>query len=389
MKIVHTADLHIGKMVNEYDLLKDQEYVLNQMIEIAKDEEVDAFVIAGDVYDRSIPPADAVSTFNRFVSRLSELRIPILLVSGNHDSGERLSFASSILDKERFYISGSYDGQVKKVRLQDEYGNINFYLLPYMKPPVVKYYHDTEMIKTYEEAIKVVVDNIGVNEEERNVLVTHYFVTNLGITPECSDSETHISVGGTDNIDVSVFNQFDYVALGHIHGPQKIGREQVRYAGSPLKYSFSEVYHNKSVTIVELGEKKSKDEATVRIHTREIEPLHDMRKIKGSLADLISEEVYSLADTEDYLQITLTNQEELVDAIGSLRNIYPNVMQLIFEKNIRGEDGIYTRASNLRHRTTLDIYHEFYEAMTEREFDKERQDIISRLIDGIEGGGLE
>ncbi len=379
MKIIHTADLHIGKMVHEFDMLKDQEYVLNQMIEIAKEEQVDAFVIAGDVYDRSIPPADAVSTFNIFVSQLSELGIPILLVSGNHDSGERLSFASSILDKEGFFICGSYDGHVKKVRLKDEYGYVNFYLLPFMKPPVVKYYHEEENISSYEDAIKVVVDNIDINENERNVLITHYFVTNLGVLPECSDSETRISVGGADNIDVSIFDQFDYVALGHIHGPQKIGREQVRYSGSPLKYSFSEVFHKKSVTIIDLNEE-------VKIYTRELEPLHDMRKIKGTLEDLISEEVYSLANTEDYLQITLTNQEELVDAIGALRSIYPNVMQLIFEKNIREEDANYTKAGELRHKTTLDIYHEFYEAMTGSEFDEERKEIMSRLIDGIEGG---
>lgn len=389
MKIIHTGDLHIGKMIHEFSMLKDQEYVLNQMISIAKEEEVNAFVIAGDIYDRSIPPADAVRVFDEFVSQLSALGIPILLISGNHDSGERLSFASSILEKEGFYISGSYDGEVKKITLQDEYGNINFYLLPYVKPPVVKYYHGEEKIHTYEEAIRVVIDHIELNEMERNVLVTHYFITNLGVSPECSDSENEITVGGVDNIDVSVFQQFDYVALGHIHGPQKIGREEVRYAGSPLKYSFSEVFHKKSVTIVELEQKDSAIDKKTKIYTKELKPLHDMRKIKGKIEDLISEDICSLADTNDYLQITLTNQEELFDAIGTLRSIYPNVMQLLFEKNMRDRDGDYIKAGELKQKSTLEIYQEFYEAMTDHDFDEERKEIMSKLIDGIEGGDIE
>lgn len=383
MKLIHTSDLHIGKMVNEFSMLKDQEFVLKQMIDIAKEERADALLIAGDIYDRNIPPSDAVAIFDQFVSELIKEGILVLLISGNHDSPERLSFASRILEKKGFYIAGVYDGTVKNVTLTDEYGKLNIHLIPYVKPPITKHLLEKEEIVTYENSVKAILDTIPLDKNERNILITHYFITNLGIEPECSDSETRISVGGTDNIDVSLFDDFDYVALGHIHGPQRIGRETVRYAGSPLKYSFSEVFHKKSVTVLEIKEK-----GDINIRMREIKPLHDLRKIKGQLEDLMSKEVYSMADTMDYLQVTLTNQEELVDPIGTLRSIYPNVMQLILEKNIRTQDSTTTKIDHMKSKSTLEIYKEFYESVTEREFDMERNLVMTMAIDDIEGGGL-
>lgn len=383
MKLIHTSDLHIGKMVNEFSMLKDQEFVLKQMIDIAKEERADALLIAGDIYDRNIPPSDAVAIFDQFVSELIKEGILVLLISGNHDSPERLSFASSILEKKGFYIAGVYDGTVKSVTLTDEYGKLNMHLIPYVKPPITKHLLENDEIVTYENSVKAILDTIPLDKKERNILVTHYFITNLGIEPECSDSETRISVGGTDNIDVSLFDDFDYVALGHIHGPQRIGRETVRYAGSPLKYSFSEVFHKKSLTVLEIKEK-----GDINISMREIKPLHDVRKIKGQLEDLMSKEVYSMADTMDYLQVTLTNQEELVDPIGTLRSIYPNVMQLILEKNIRAQDSTTTKIDHMKSKSTLEIYKEFYESVTERDFDMERNLVMTMAIDDIEGGGL-
>lgn len=383
MKLIHTSDLHIGKMVNEYSMLKDQEFVLKQIINIAKEERADALLIAGDIYDRNIPPSDAVAIFDQFVSELIKEGILVLLISGNHDSPERLSFASSILEKKGFYIAGVYDGTVKSVTLTDEYGKVNIHLIPYVKPPITKHLLENDEIVTYENSVKAILDTIPLEKKERNILITHYFITNLGIEPKCSDSETRISVGGTDNIDVSLFDEFDYVALGHIHGPQRIGRETVRYAGSPLKYSFSEVFHKKSVTVLEIKEKDD-----INISMREIKPLHDLRKIKGQLEDLMSKEVYSMTDTMDYFQVTLTNQEELVDPIGTLRSIYPNVMQLILEKNIRTQDSTTTKIDRMKSKSTLEIYKEFYESVTEREFDRERNLVMTIAIDDIEGGGL-
>lgn len=376
MKLIHTADLHIGKMVNEFSMLKDQEYVLQQIVAVVKEENADGLIIAGDVYDRAIPPAEAVALFDHFINELFERKVPILLISGNHDSPERLSFASNILDKKGFHIAGVFDGIVKNVSFTDEYGKVNIYLLPYIKPQIVKHILGKEEVLTYEDSVKTVLDIIPIVEEERNILVTHHFVTNLGTEPEQSDSETRISIGGADNVDVSVFKDFDYVALGHIHGPQRIGRDTVRYAGSPLKYSFSEVFHKKSITIIDLKEK-----GNINISTKELKPFHDLRKVKGRLEDLMSEEIYSLADTTDYLQVTLTNQEELIDPMGTLRSVYPNVMQLILEKNIRKQELTSTKVNDLKSKSTLEIYKEFYEAVTDQVFDDKREKVMEKLIE--------
>lgn len=381
MKLIHTSDLHIGKMVNEFSMLKDQEYVLKQIADIAILEKADALIIAGDIYDRNIPPSEAVTLFDQFVSGLIKEGIPVLCVSGNHDSPERLSFASSILEKKNLHIAGVFDGDVKSVPFCDEYGEVCIYLLPFVKPPVVKHLLENENIRSYEDSVREILNRIDLDKDKRNILVTHYFITNMGVEPEISDSETKISVGGTDNVDVSLFDEFDYVALGHIHGPQKIKRDTIRYAGSPLKYSFSETFHKKSVTILELKEKKE-----VEIRTKELKPLHDLRKVKGRLEDLMAKEVYQEADPMDYLQVTLTNEEELIDPIGTLRSVYPNVMQLILEKNLRKKDRVNTRIEQIKNKSTLEIYKEFYESVTEQEFDTKREMIMTSLIDEIKGG---
>ena len=383
MKLIHTADLHIGKMVNGFSMLKDQEYVLKQIVEIAMEEKADALIIAGDIYDRNIPPSEAVMVFDQFVSGLIEEGIPVLFVSGNHDSPERLSFARNILAQKNLHIGGIFGGRVECACFHDEYGEVLIHLVPFVKPPVVRHVLGNEKIISYEDSVRGMLDTIDLDKKKRNILVTHYFITNMGTLPEISDSETRISVGGTDNVDLSLFDNFDYVALGHIHGPQRIGRDTVRYAGSPLKYSFSEIFHKKSVTVIELNEKEN-----VILRTRELKPLHDLRKVKGKLEDLISKEVSSMADPMDYLQVTLTNEEELIDPIGTLRSVYPNVMQLILEKNLRKKDAVSKKADHIKNKTTLELYKEFYESVTEREFDRQRKEIMISLIDEIKGDGL-
>lgn len=383
MKLIHTADLHIGKMVNGFSMLKDQEYVLEQIVKIAMEEKADALIIAGDIYDRNIPPSEAVVVFDQFVSGLIEEGIPVLFVSGNHDSPERLSFARNILAQKNLHIGGIFDGRVECACFHDEYGEVIIHLVPFVKPPVVRHVLGNEKIISFEDSVRGMLDTIDLDKKKRNILVTHYFITNMGALPEISDSETRISVGGTDNVDLSLFDGFDYVALGHIHGPQRIGRDTVRYAGSPLKYSFSEIFHKKSVTVIELNEKEN-----VILRTRELNPLHDLRKVKGKLEDLISKEVSSMADPMDYLQVTLTNEEELIDPIGTLRSVYPNVMQLILEKNLRKKDAVSKKADHIKNKTTLELYKEFYESVTEREFDRQRKEIMISLIDEIKGDGL-
>lgn len=383
MKLLHTADLHIGKVVNEFSMLSDQEHILDQLLQIIEEEKVDGLIIAGDVYDRSIPPADAVTVLDNFLSKLIERNIKVFLISGNHDSPERIGFASTILQSKGLYISSNFNGEVKKVTLEDKYGNVNLYLLPFMKPATIKYYRKNENIVTYEDGVKALVDTLEIDNKERNILVTHHFITNAGRKPELSDSETMISLGGIDNIDASVFDDFDYVALGHIHRAQEIGKKHIRYAGSPIKYSFSEVFHQKSVALIELSEK-----GEINITLKELKPLHNMRKIKGKLFDLISEEVYKESETTDYIQATLTDENELIDPIGTLRSVYPNIMQIITMKNTLSENNMKQIEGDIKKKTTLELYKEFFMGVTDREFDAEREEVMKEMIGQITGGEL-
>ncbi len=378
MKLVHTADLHIGKVVNEFSMCKDQDYVLKQILDIVKEEEADALLIAGDVYDRSIPPAEAVNLLDEFLTELVNRNIKVFLISGNHDSPDRLNFAGSILNNSGVYIAGTFTEQMKKVSIADEYGMVHIHLLPYAKPQVMRYYLGDEYKEhEVEEYIK---RNLKSNRE-RNILITHHFVTNQGVSPEQSDSEMPLSIGGTDCVDAGALKEFDYVALGHIHRGQKVKEEWIRYSGSPLKYSFSEVFHKKSVTVIELKEK-----GNLTIYERPLVALHDMRKIKGSLKELIKDETVQASDPNDYLQVTLTDTKELVDPIGTLRSVYPNVMQLILEKNIRTERELILVDEKIKNRSTLEIYSEFFETVTGRAFDEKRKEVIQTALEEVGGG---
>lgn len=381
MKLIHTADLHIGKIINEFSMIEDQKYILNQIFDIIIEEKAHGIIIAGDIYDRSIPSADAIGLLDNFFSQLVENNIKIYAISGNHDSAERIGFASSILDGKGLYIAGSFNGQVKKVQATDELGVINIYLLPFMKSTLMKYYLEDENIITYEDCVKAMIKRLDRNCQERNILVTHYFVTNAGKAPEISDSETMISIGGVDNIDASVLEDFDYVALGHIHRPQRIGKDYIRYSGSPIKYSFSEVFHQKSVTVIELLEK-----GNINIKERKLKPLHDMRKIKGSLENIMDNSIAeNIAENKDYIQVTLTDHKELIDPINTLRSVYPNTMQIIMEKNQQSMDDIQLMSKEMKRKTTLEIYEQFFEKVTNRVFDSERIKVMKEIIEEVEG----
>ena len=378
MRILHTADLHIGKMVNNFNMLEEQKYVLTQMVDMVKEHNIQAFVIAGDVYDRPIPSAEAVSVFHWFIQALHKTGVAIFCISGNHDSPERLSFAHEILGEHGVYFAGIYEDKCRQITLQDEYGPVVFTLMPFVKPAILQEGTSAEavqhMLEDTFEGVHSSTDNV------RQILVTHYFVTNAGKAPELSDSETHIAVGGLDNVDASVFASFHYTALGHIHKPQNMYREgtgqnPVVYAGSPLAYSFSECMQEKSAVMVDLDAN-----GVSKIVRIPLKPLHRMRKIKGRLEDLLSAKLTEHLDWEDYLQVTLTNEEELIDPIGTLRSVYPNVMQLVFEKKEKEMTGEFTTIETVNKKTPGELFNDFYSLIREKEMDETRRQVINDVI---------
>ncbi len=390
MKLLHVSDLHIGKSVNEFSMLKDQEYILEQILNTAREEKVDGVMIAGDVYDRSIPTAEAVAVLDKFLTSLvsgddKHEGIEVYLISGNHDSPERIGFAGKLLEEKGLHIAGVLTKEGKKLVREDGFGKINMYLLPFATPKTMKYVLEKEELEAdYNSCVNAMTEQMQVNPEERNVLITHHFVVGNGETPILSDSENFLSVGGTEQVDGSMWKDFDYVALGHIHRPQKVGRDTIRYAGSPLKYSFSEAYHEKSMTVVELKEK-----GNVGIKVIPFVPLHDMRIIKGKLSDLLAKEVVEVGNPEDYLQVILTDTEELFEPMEQLRAVYPNIMQLVLEKNIRKEEGVTLALAKTAKRTTKELFAEFYELVTEQKLSESQSEMVDSMIEEIGGMGSE
>ncbi len=373
MKFIHLSDLHIGKRVNEFSMLEDQKYILKVILGIIDEEKPDAVLIAGDVYDKSIPTAEAVQLLDDFLCRLAERKLKTYIISGNHDSAERLAFGGRLMDMSGIHLSPVYDGTVKPHTVNDACGKVNIYMLPFLKPANVRRFFPDSKIESYTDAIQVVVDHMNVNEDERNIIMTHQFITGASR----SESE-EVSVGGSDNVDVSVFDAFDYVALGHIHGPQKIKRETVRYCGTPLKYSFSEVNHKKTVTIVEMEEKEK-----VEIRTVPLIPLHDMREIKGKYEDIVLKENYDGTNTDDYMHITLTDEEEIPDVIGRLRVIYPNIMKLDYDNKRTRNQQTLGMAENVETKSPLDLFAEFYEAQNSQPMSENQMEFIQNLISEI------
>ena len=375
MKFLHTGDLHIGKTLHEFPLLEDQKYILKQIIEIAEAEKTDAVILAGDIYDRSIPPVEAVSLLDDFLTELTSKNIMVLAVSGNHDSGERLSFMSSVLEKQNIFIAGNSVEPLRRIEWEKNGEQITFVLLPFVKPAEVG-------AKSTDEAVRLILDREGLSGENtekhhKYVLITHFFVTDAGKTPELSDSESPVHVGGIDNVEASAFSFFDYVALGHIHKPQKIGAGEIYYAGTPLKYSFSETQQEKSVVITEIG----KEEMNVR--RVPLKPLRDMRKIKGSMEELMKPEVVSLADSDDYIQATLTDKEELINPIGTLRSVYPNIMQIVLEKNEQKSGETGQRAAQISQKSTLELFEEFFELLRGEKMDEARREEVREALEEV------
>lgn len=372
MKLVHLSDLHIGKRVNDFSMLEDQEYILNEIIGIIDDEQPQAVIIAGDIYDKTVPPAEAVSLFDDFLCRISEKKIQTFVISGNHDSAERIAFGSRLMDGSGIHMSPVYDGNVRPYEMTDEHGKVMIYMLPFVKPAHVRRYFPDENTETYTDALKTAVSHMNVNPGERNILVTHQFVTGASR----SDSE-EISVGGTDNVDASVFDMFDYTALGHIHGPQKVGRDTLRYCGTPLKYSFSEINHKKSVTITELHEK-----GNVSVRTVGLTPLRDMREIKGTYDELTQKCRYENTATDDYLNVILTDEEYVPNALDRLRTIYPNIMKLSYSNTRSAAEADFSDTDCVEQKSPLDLIGDFYRSYNGRELSDEQVKFMTEIIEG-------
>lgn len=370
MKFIHLSDLHLGKRLNEFSMIEDQEYILKEILGVVDDEKPQTVIIAGDVYDKSIPSAEAMQLFDDFLCSLAKRKLQVLVISGNHDSPERLSFASRLIDLSGVHISQVYNGAVMPIELPDEHGKICFYMLPYIKPVHVRSKFPDEQIDSYNDAVRVAIEKMEIDPSERNVLITHQFVTGA----MRSESE-EISVGGADNIDAGLFKDFDYVALGHIHGPQNIGSERVRYCGTPLKYSFSEASHVKSVTVVDIG---AKGELTV--HTVPLVPMHDMRELRGSYWELTLKENYEGTATDDYVRITLTDEEDIPDVMGKLRAIYPNIMNVAYDnKRTRAKKEI-SDLEDAKHKSPLDIFGELYEKQNGQPMSGEQTAFMKEFI---------
>ncbi|MBH1940422.1 exonuclease SbcCD subunit D [Mobilitalea sibirica] len=378
MKFLHTSDLHIGKRVNEFSMLEDQEYILEQILNIVDEHKPEGILIAGDIYDKGIPGVEAVTLFDRFLTRLHKKGLAVFMVSGNHDSSERIDFGGRIMEENRIHIAGTYQGKLDRVTLSDEYGLLYIYLMPFVKPAIVRRYYPE--VETYQEAVEAILNHEEIDNSKRNILIAHQFITSGETRPEQCDSE-NISIGGLDNIDASVFEAFDYVALGHLHGPQRIGRDTIRYAGSPLKYSFSEAQQIKSVTLVTIAQKTE-----VTYEKLPLVPLRDMREIKGPMEALTDPKIYSQANTLDYIHATLTDEEDIYDPIGKLRSVYPNIMRLDFEnrKTLWNVDAKMA-ATDLEQKNDMELFEEFFEVQNNVPMSVEQKEIMQNLLEEMEG----
>lgn len=374
MKLIHLSDIHLGKRVNEFSMLEDQAHILKKILAVVDEEKPDGVLIAGDVYDKSVPSTEAVQLFDDFLVRLAERKLPVFIISGNHDSPERLSFANRLIDAVGIHLAPVYNGVVEPITLSDEYGPVNVYMLPFIKPAHVRgFFPDTE-ITSYSDAVAAAIGRMNIDKTQRNVLITHQFVTGA----QRSDSE-ELSVGGTDNIGAEVFCDFDYVALGHIHGPQNMDSGRIRYCGSPLKYSFSEAAQQKSVTVAELKEK-----GTLEIHTVPLIPRRDMVELKGSYQQLTLREFYeNTTYQEDYTHITLTDEEDIPDVVAKLRAVYHNLMKLDYDNTRTRHSAAISGAENVETRSPIDLFAEFYELQNGLPMSAEQTELVASLIEKI------
>ena len=376
MKFIHLSDLHLGKRVNEFSMLEDQEYILTKIINIIDDQKPDGIIIAGDVYDKSVPSAEAVELFDDFLVKLSNRNLKVFVISGTHDSSERIAFGGRLMDKSGIYMSPVYDGKIEPITVADNFGDVNIYMLPFVKPANVRRFYPESEISSYTDAIKTIIDDMSIDESKRNVLITHQFVTGASRT----ESED-ISVGGTDNVDASVFGKFDYVALGHIHRSQKCTSEYIRYSGTPLKYSFSEANDKKEVVILDI-----KDKGTIELSFVPLVPKRDMVEIKGKYDELTLKSFYeNTSYIEDYMHITLTDEDDIPDVLTKLRVIYKNIMKLDYDNQRTRHSVEINGADNVERKSPFEHFGEFYEMQNGQALSEEQSEFMTEIIEQIWG----
>ncbi len=409
MKFLHISDLHIGKRINEFSMLEDQKYILDKILTIAEREQAEGVLLAGDIYDKTVPSAEAVQVFDRFLTGLAKRKIKVFAVSGNHDSPERIAFGAELMKGKGVYLSPVYDGRVAKVALEDTYGKLYVHLLPFVKPATVRHgleaqqtlqqersngvesslqrersngaepslqrersngAEPSKLPESYNEAVRAVVERMEVDADQRNILVAHQFVTGAS---RCESEET--AVGGLDNVDADLFDAFDYVALGHIHSPQHVGRDTLRYCGTPLKYSFSEAEQEKSVTVVELREK-----GQVELRQIPLTPLRDMRRIRGTYMEVMDRNFYQGTNREDYVQITLTDEEDVPDGLQRLRKVYPNLMRLVYDNARTRQSREVGAAEELERKSELELFSDFYVLQNNQTMSAKQTELVRQLI---------
>ncbi|WP_417757790.1 exonuclease SbcCD subunit D [Senegalimassilia anaerobia] len=385
MKVLHVSDLHIGKRVNGMSMLDDQRYILRQILDTAEKRQVSVLLIAGDVYDKASPSAEAVTVFDAFLTDAVAAGLRVLAIPGNHDSAERIAYAQGLLEKQGVCLPPVYAGEVERVELEDEHGPVEFWLLPFLKPgDVRRFFPDEEIGDDYSAALRAVLGACAIDQGKRNVVLSHQLVTAYGTAPDRADDE--IKLGGMDNVDVSVYDAFDYVALGHVHRPQRVGRDTVRYSGSPLKYSFSEARYDKSAALIELGEKKPGDDVgeCVSFELIPLVPLHDVREVRGTLADVLAMGTAHDA-SQDYLHITLSDEHPQLDAMAKIHEVFPNAMMLDYDNVTVLIDRPQTQlTADPDSMDTLDLFSAFYESQVGNPLDDEQRDFARKLIAKVE-----
>lgn len=371
---MHLADLHLGKRVNGFSMMEDQEYILNRILEIMEEEQPDGLLIAGDVYDKTIPPAEAVRLMDDFLTAVAAKHVPVFLISGNHDSAERVAFGHQLMQGSGIWISPVYDGTIRHHTLEDRWGEVNIYLIPFLRPSVVRSFFPDIEIEDYTDALRTIIEDLQVDTSRRNVVLAHQFVTAAGALPETCDSE-QLSVGGLDRVDGSVFSPFDYTALGHLHGPQRVGSETVRYAGSPLKYSFSELHQKKSVTVAEL---RAKGETEIR--QIPLQPRREMTELRGTFEEILEEARKKGEPQTDYYHMILTDETDVVDALSRLREYYPNIMLLDYDNRRTRSQKEVEQLDRVEERTPGELFAALYEQQNGQEMDSDRKEYLDGLI---------
>lgn len=371
---MHLADLHLGKRVNGFSMMEDQEYILNRILEIMEEEQPDGLLIAGDVYDKTIPPAEAVRLMDDFLTAVAAKHVPVFLISGNHDSVERVAFGHQLMQGSGIWISPVYDGTIRHHTLEDRWGEVNIYLVPFLRPSVVRSFFPDIEIEDYTDALRTIIEDLQVDTSRRNVVLAHQFVTAAGALPETCDSE-QLSVGGLDRVDGSVFSPFDYTALGHLHGPQRVGSETIRYAGSPLKYSFSELHQKKSVTVVELREK-----GETEIRQIPLQPRREMIELRGTFEEILAEARQKGEPQTDYYHMILTDETDVVDALSRLREYYPNIMLLDYDNRRTRSQKEVEQLDRVEERTPGELFAALYEQQNGQEMDSDRKEYLDGLI---------